>query len=140
MQGASDTNLEVITDAHHYAFLLSPLSGPDDAAYVVRFLYPPATQVPDGAVVAMDSTYKLSGARSLWPIAIADDGRSTSIRWAPETALPAVFAEDARGQEALVTGRMTGDNLVIDGVAPHYIFRLGRDEATASRLPKRRKP
>ncbi len=130
LAGASPTNMIVITSGRRYVFILSaPVDGA--SSFVVRFNYSgPARSA--GRPASESATYRLSGAKSLFPIVMRDDGRSTYIRWKKETALPAVTAIKD-GQESLVNGRMVGDHYVIEGVAMRYLFTYGDLTATAVR-------
>jgi len=47
--------------------------------------------------------------------------------------LPAVFALEEGGKEAIVNGRMVGGDYVIEGTSPKYVLRLGDARAIASR-------
>jgi len=135
------SNLTVVTSARIYTFELNPLFGPSGAmAYVVRFTYPgaeAASAAPETPAVA--GRYRLSGARALRPSRISDDGQHTYIEWPRESALPAVYALDERGQEALVNGMMRDDLFVIDAVVPRLVFRIDRDVARAVRVPESRR-
>jgi type IV secretion system protein VirB9 len=133
------SNLTVVTSARLYAFELSPLFGPSASmAYVVRFTYPAAeTESADAGPAALAGRYRLSGARALRPSRISDDGRHTYIEWPRESALPAVYALDERGHEALVNGMMRDDLYVIDAVVPRLVFRIDRDVARAERVAER---
>jgi type IV secretion system protein VirB9 len=127
---AATTNMIVVTDVRRYVFLLSPGGGQD--LFVLRFSYPQeATTAAAAAKPA--ATYRMTGARSLFPSAIRDDGSRTTITWAEQTELPAVFAIGDGGTEAIVNGRMVGRDYVIEGTAPKFIFRRGDAEAVASR-------
>ena len=131
LAGASPTNMIVITSGRRYVFLLSA-PGDGMSSFVVRFNYPDGNARVAGGAAAEPATYRLSGARSLFPVVMRDDGRSTFIRWRKETALPAVTAI-RDGHESLVNGRMVGDHYVIEGVAARYQFTYGDLQATAVR-------
>ena len=130
------SNLTVVTSARLYAFELNPLFGPSpEMAYVVRFTYPAAeTASAETGPAALAGRYRLSGARALRPSRISDDGRHTYIEWPRDRTLPAVYALDERGQEALVNGMMRDDLFVIDAVVPRLVFRIDRDVARAERV------
>jgi type IV secretion system protein VirB9 len=135
LAGAAVTNMIVITDARRYLFQLQPSGGDGQSLYVLRFSYPDkagAASDPASAAAAL-ARYKLSGTRGLFPTAMHDDGKRTTIRWAEQAAMPAVFAVGEGGKEAIVNGRMIGGDYVIEGIAPKYMFRLGDAEAVASR-------
>jgi type IV secretory pathway VirB9-like protein len=82
----------------------------------------------------MVGRYKLSGAAELRPAQISDDGTHTYIVWAPDQALPAVFAVNARGTEEMVDGYMRNDIFTIDRVHPQLVFRIDKKLARAKRI------
>lgn len=135
VQAGPPTNMTVVTDVRTYAFDLTALPGPSPAmAYTMRFRYPRVTSPLPSAVAGMEGRYKLSGARTLRPNAISDDGAKTYIRWAPDVALPAVFAVDAQNRETLANGNMREDFYVIDSISPRLVFRIDKQVARADRL------
>lgn len=142
IQAGASTNMTVVTSVRVYLFELIPMYGPSaDMAYTVRFRYPAAgTAEPTGAEAPAlaEGRYRLSGARSLRPDRINDDGRHTYIEWAPGRSIPAVYALDASGQEALVNGMMRDDVFVIDSVARRLVFRVDRRVARADRARRSR--
>jgi type IV secretion system protein VirB9 len=133
------SNLTVVTSTRLYTFELNPLFGPSpEMAYVVRFTYPSAVaETAEAGPAALEGRYRLSGARALRPSRISDDGRHTYIEWPRDRALPAVYALDERGQEALVNGMMRDDLYVIDAVVPRLVFRIDSDVARAERVAER---
>lgn len=100
------------------------------AAYLVRFLYPASTDVESAGPVW---TYRLKGDKSVRPSAISDNGVRTTIAFAADQALPAVFALNASGDEEVVNGYMRGDYFVIDRVYPELVFRIDKAKANARR-------
>jgi type IV secretion system protein VirB9 len=137
LQAGVSTNMTVVTSVRVYLFELSPLYGPSsDMAYTVRFHYPgtdsaAADPAPVGAV---EGRYRVSGARELRPSRIGDDGTHTYIQWPAESAIPAVYALNDAGQEALVNGAMREDMFVIDAVVPRLVFRIDQHVARADRV------
>jgi type IV secretion system protein VirB9 len=136
---ATTTNMIVITDARRYVFLLEPQGGASgspgaggEGLFVLRFTYP-ASAAPAKAAAAAPATYRLAGARNLFPSAMRDDGQRTTITWPDKAALPAVFALEEGGKEAIVNGRMMDGDYVIEGTASKYVFRMGDVRAIASR-------
>jgi len=130
MPGASPTNLIVLTDQRRYVFLLEP-AAESQSSFVVRFSYlgdAPARSAGLNPV----ATYRLQGDRALFPQFMYDDGKRTTVTWAKQTPLPAVFTMNAR-EEAVVNGRMVGNDYVIEGTASRYKFRFGDAEAVAVR-------
>lgn len=134
LAGTAQTNMIVVTDVRRYVFLLGPADRQDDAQFVLRFVYP-TLQPVQLAGSPVSATYRFGGVKALVPITMSDDGRRTIISWNATTELPAIFAIDRSGREAIVNGRMVGRDYVVEGIAPRYIFRLGRQKATAIRKP-----
>lgn len=133
LPGAAATNMIVVTDRHRYVILLEPADGQSLVPFVLRFTYD-----EEGQLLSQQQelrSYRMSGARSLRPVAMSDDGQRTTITWSQDTSLPAVFAVDESGKEALVNGRMIGDSYVVEGVASRYVFRAGSERTTARRNP-----
>lgn len=136
--GAVPTNMVVVTDRRSYVFLLSP-SGGEQSSFVMRFTY------PDHVTLTADklrrvATYKLRGERALFPILMYDDGKRTTVRWAANASLPAIFSLND-GTEAVVNARMIGRDYVIEGTANSYRLRHGDAEAIAvRRVLKNRRP
>lgn len=133
--GALPTNLTVITDQRSYAFTLSESSGAARIQpYVLNFVYPAPPAGPEQANIEKPARYELKGERSLWPESIADDGQFTSLRWAEDAALPAIYQEDAQGNLALVNGLMRDGVFVLEGVPRRLVFIQGKARASAIRV------
>ncbi|WP_230771584.1 TrbG/VirB9 family P-type conjugative transfer protein [Sphingomonas sp. Leaf4] len=128
LPAASATNMVVVTDRRRYVFLLAADRSSD--VYVLRFSYPQAAEAEVTTI-----GYRLRGDKDLFPVAMGDNGRRTTIRWADTDSLPAIFADDGHGQDALVNGRMVDNAYVIEGTARRYVFRRGKRRAIAVRLP-----
>ncbi len=133
------TNMTVVTSARVYLFELTPLSGAlTEMPFTVRFRYPGDTAAEAASQAApIAANYRVSGTRALRPSRIGDDGTHTYIEWPEDTSLPAVYAIDARGQEALVNGGMRDGLFVIDGVPQRLVFRIDQHVARAVRVPPR---
>ena len=129
--GAAPTNLVVTTDVRRYVFLLAASDLTPSTPFVVHFAYPEIVASMD--VAAPTTAYHFTGDKRLFPVAMSDDGLNTSVSWSTATRLPAIYATDADGNEALVNGRMVDDTYVIQSVASAYIFRLGMARAVAHR-------
>lgn len=134
LSGAAPTNMVVITDARRYVFDLDPGGSPDRTSFVLRFDYPGN----EAAASRQASSYKFSGDRQLFPVAMRDDGQRTRVRWGKETPMPAIVAIGDGQAETLVNGRMVGNEYVIEGTAERYKFRYGTAEAVAVRRPVKR--
>lgn len=140
LPAAAPTNLIIVTDQRRYVFMITADGGGGSAgAFVVRFSYP---QGQPGSIqrVVRTADYKLRGNKTLYPLAMTDDGQRTTITWDRQTSLPAIFAIDERGHEALVNGRMVDGDYVIQGTAKRYVFRLGKVNASATRMPLKALP
>lgn len=137
---AMTTNLMIVTDQRRYVFVISADSGGNGSgAFVLRFSYP-LGQPGSPQQVVRSADYRLRGNKTLYPIAMSDDGKRTTITWDLKTSLPAIFAIDDRGREALVNGRMVDGDYVIEGVAKRYVFRLGKVHADATRMVLKGRP
>jgi type IV secretion system protein VirB9 len=138
LRSSGTTNMSVITDVRVYSFeLTATYAAGGDTPFTVRFTYPDA---PGGAQPQARpgvGRYRMSGARSLRPAAIEDDGVRTSVRWGASQTLPAVFAIDDQGDEVLLTGHIRDDRFVIDAVHRTLLFRLDGETARAQRLRER---
>jgi type IV secretion system protein VirB9 len=143
VQPGVSTNMTVVTDIRTYAFDLHPLPGPSATmAYTVRFSYPapPQTNLQTAeAGIVHDVRYRVSGDKKLRPSAISDDGIKTYIEWPANVAMPAVYAINDQGREALVNGIVQDKTFVIDGVARQLLFRIDKRVARATRLMPRAK-
>lgn len=141
MQPGVSTNMTVVTDIRTYAFDLHPLPGPSESmAYTVRFIYPapPGASPQTGEASAgavPDARYRVSGDKKLRPSGISDDGVKTYIEWPANVAMPAVYAINDQGREALVNGSVQDKTFVIDGVAQRLMFRIDKRVARATRVP-----
>ena len=130
------TNMTVMTDARRYLFMLDSAGGPG-SPYVVQLSYPAAPSsgaLPEQPAPALaEGTWKVTGDRNLRPLEIHDDGAKTYIQWAPDQALPAVFAIPPSGGEEVVDGYMRDTVFVIDRVHPKLVFRIDNHTAIARR-------
>jgi type IV secretion system protein VirB9 len=138
-----DTDMTVVTDTRLYAFELTSSPSLDPAmAFVVQFHYPSAPQPREPVVASSDVVaYRFAGARELWPSAMQDDGRSTSIVWPDTAVIPAVFLIGPDGKRALANGEVRDGRFVINQVAERFIFEASGKTAVATRRVKTmRKP
>lgn len=139
-QNARST-LSVMTSRRAYYFELEATESPL-AASRVRLVPLPALTPLDppapGVAVAssapvIETTYKLSGDRSLRPVRVDDDGRRTTIEWAEDQALPATFGIGPTGEEEVADGHMRDGVYVLDRVWSELVFRMDEDRARAKR-------
>lgn len=128
------TNMTVITNLRRYSFQLTALGQPTRATpFTVRFLYAPPVAVieaappPDPAPEVRNAAYAFQGSRALLPVRIFDDGRDTYFAFRSDEDLPAVFAVDPDGAEAVVNLRLRDGLFVADRVARGFVLRRGGD-------------
>lgn len=137
---APEGTLDVVTGQRSYRFMLRVEEG-YSAGLVVRFVdqtvMPDAYQdTPPDPGPVQTWGYRLKGDTEVRPAGITDNGVTTQITYAPDQALPAVFAIGPTGDEEVVNGYMRGDLFVIDRVYEELVFRIDRDKATAQRNEK----
>ncbi len=138
-EGAAPATLIVETDGRTYEFALEIGLGLM-AAYLVRLEYTdPVSVTGQGPqsdlepVTDLTWSYRLRGDHEVRPVSVRDNGEKTIITYAPDQALPAVFAVGPTGDEEVVDGYMRGDVFVIDRVHQELVFRIDRENATARR-------
>jgi type IV secretion system protein VirB9 len=146
-QADAATNMTVVTSVRVYSFDLAALPFPSpQTPYAVQFRYP-AGKARAGTSEYVDvspatrrlSRYKVGGDRRLWPSTVTNDGQHTFIAWPRNADIPAVYAPDQAGKEALVNGMMgTDDVYVVDGVPQQLTFRIDGRVAWALRLNPRK--
>lgn len=137
----SRVQLDVFTDRRFYRFRLAA-SGPNAVSSAVLQV----DAAPAPAPVALEAappqiwSYRVSGDPAVQPADITDDGIRTTIRYADDQALPAVFAIGPTGEEEVVNGHMRGDAFVIDRVHRELVFRIDRSMARAQRNREPERP
>jgi type IV secretion system protein VirB9 len=140
------TNLTVLTNRRHYQFdytALSQRSAADDqdVIYALRFTYPPqpSQTAADAAAKRVESQldgasglrpqnidYWYCGQPTLRPVAAADDGVHTRLRFAANSELPAIFVRNEDGSESLLNFSMDAGDLIVHRVAKQFILRRGK--------------
>ena len=137
-----DTNLTVLTTrrAYHFDYSASarrPDPGVEDMVYVLRFTYPPPpasagesaaalARALDGAgAVPRNLDYWYCGSPELKPIAAADDGLQTRLRFGSLQELPAIFLRNDDGSESLVNFTVDGADVIVHRVSRRLIVRRG---------------
>lgn len=143
IEGVQGT-MDITTDRREYRFGLRTDTGLT-AAYLVRFDFdgPPNQSAQYAAPPPLPTFtsaelwhYRLKGDRQVRPQQVRDDGVRTTITYAPDQALPAVFAIGPSGQEEVVNGYMRDGVYIIDRVYDHLVFRIDRKKAKAIREGK----
>jgi len=140
MQGAANTNLTVVTDTREYNFDLTAIPAPDPTTPLsLRFAYP----VSLGAPAPQDrpkAHFRFTGATSIRPTVMDDNGMATFVTWRDDGQIPAIFMINDQGTEVLINGAMRDGKYVIDLVADRFVFRLGNQKATAVRVLDKGQP
>lgn len=130
----SSTGMVIATDRRFYRLMVTTGTSLL-AATAITFRYDAPADLagaPPGPPAAA-SSYRLRGDRGLFPATIRDDGIRTWLTFAPDQALPAVFAIGAAGEEETTNGYMRDGTFVLDRVYPQLVFRIDRLKATAER-------
>jgi type IV secretion system protein VirB9 len=130
-----DTNMTVVTNLRRYNFALSVRSKAPAKAipYTVRFLYPAAMVAvvvpppPPPPPVDRNHAYSYQGSTKALPVKMFDDGQSTYFTFGPDEDLPAIFAVDPDGGEAVVNSHMFDGYIVVDRIAPGFVLRRGSE-------------
>ncbi len=143
----SNTNMTIVTNRHTYYFHLisQPGNKQNQSTYAIQFRYPDQTRARTLANMRYNAiqkrailnahknphdynwNYSFSGARSIMPLHIFDDGRFTYLQLRSGQPIPAIFAVDnVAGQESVVNYRRDGQYLVVQQVAPQFTLRDGK--------------
>ncbi|MEN9917346.1 MAG: protein LvhB9 [Pseudomonadota bacterium] len=143
----SNTNMTVITNQHTYYFhLISHQNDiPSNNTYALRFIYPEEerahllsqvryNQAQKQAILNANShpqnynwDYSFSGAHSIMPLHIFDDGQFTYMQLQAGQAIPAIFSvNNSSGKEAVVNYRREGDYLIVQQLSPQFTLRADR--------------
>ncbi|TCM15080.1 type IV secretory pathway VirB9-like protein [Novosphingobium sp. PhB165] len=130
--------MSVRTNMRSYEFELTA-GTPQSVPAVVRLVNPPPPSFPVPPVMqagggSQQSTYRLSGNKTLLPTSIRDDGAKTYIEWKGDRAMPATFALGPTGNEQMVDGYVRGGVYTIDRVYETLIFRIDKEHARATRV------
>jgi type IV secretion system protein VirB9 len=143
-QPTGGTNLTILTNRRAYfvdyrALARAPRA--DEAVYSIVFRYSAAEASPDavpgprapsdGLLDAprpeLNRDYWYCGSPSLRPLTALDDGLQLRLTFAPHAELPAVFAAEPDGEEALVNTHVESDTIVVHRLADRLVLRRGRE-------------
>ena len=130
-----DTNMTVVTNLRRYQFQLSvKAKAPARAVpYAVRFVYPtPAVAMvvpppPPPPPEDKNHAYSYQGSTKALPTRLFDDGQATYFAFARDEDLPAIYAVEPDGGEAVVNSHMRDGYVVVDRVAPGFVLRRGSE-------------
>jgi type IV secretion system protein VirB9 len=145
MSKNNPTSMTVATSMRIYSFLLTAYEGKGpndpDAMFRLRFLYPippaPVVEAPPPVVVPppppkpedFNFQYETKGTKTLIPVRVFDDGKSTYFQFAPGKDTPAVFAIGVDGREEMANTRVASGYTIADFVAQTFILRYGKAKA-----------
>lgn len=135
------TNMTVVTDARIYMFELIP-STPygEGQAFSLSFTYPEDEMAAKAPVQAVASyRYRISGARTLRPSVVMQEGQNIIIEWPESAALPAIFRIEEDGNETLVNSEIKDGRFIIAGLPKTLLFRLDKQVAKAVRVKAKAK-
>ncbi len=129
------TNMTVITNLRRYNFQLSVATkaAAKTVPFTVRFTYPPPVvaifQPPPPPPPPEDKnhSYSYQGSSALLPDRMFDDGEATYFTFREHEDLPAIYAIEVGGAEAVVNSHTRDGYIVVDRVAPGFILRRGKE-------------
>lgn len=127
------TNMTVVTNLRRYNFQLSvrDIHSTRAIPYAVRFIYPPPAMAmvepppPPVPPVDRNHAYSFQGSAKAAPTQLFDDGAATYFAFGRDEDLPAIYAVDADGGEAVVNSHMREGYIVVDRLAPAFVLRRG---------------
>ena len=143
-QPNAGTNLTILTNRRAYFVdyrALGRQPRADEAVYSIAYRYadagpssamaskdsPPVEEVLGGARPEQNRDYWYCGSPSLRPIAAVDDGLQLRLTFAPHAELPAVFAAEPDGEEALVNTHVENDSIVVHRLTERVVLRRGQE-------------
>ena len=111
------TNMTVVTNLRRYEFQLTvrAKAPPHAIPFSVRFLYAqPAVAVvlpppPPPPPEERNTAYTYQGSDKALPVKVFDDGQATYFAFKVQEDMPAIFAVDPDGGQAVVNSHMRGD-------------------------------
>lgn len=135
MSQRPSTNMTVVTNLRRYNFELGlrPRAQAKSAPFSVRFLYAPPVIAyvppppPPPPPVEKNTAYSYEGSAKTLPTKVFDDGRDTYFAFRAEEDMPAIFAVDPDGAEAVVNTRQRDGYVVVDRVVRGFVLRRGSE-------------
>ncbi len=131
-----DTNMTVVTTLRTYNFQLSALrarGASRSVPFTVRFLYPApavafiAPPPPPPPPQERNRNYSYQGSTKTLPARMFDDGESTFFAFKSQEDLPAIYAVDPDGKEAVVNSHERDGLVVVDRIARGFVLRRGSE-------------
>lgn len=134
MSARPPTNMTVITNLRRYTFQLSvQKQATKTTPFTVRFLYAaPVVAVvapppPPPPPVERNTAYSYDGSTHALPVKVFDDGLDTYFTFKADEDMPAIFAVDPDGGEAVVNTRQYQGYTVVDRIARGFVLRRGKE-------------
>jgi len=135
MSSRPSTNMTVVTNLRRYNFELGlrPRAAARTAPFSVRFLYAPpvvayiAPPPPPAPPAERNVAYSYEGSGKTLPVKVFDDGQDTYFAFREAEDLPAIFAVDPDGGEAVVNTRERDGYVVVDRVTRGFVLRRGSE-------------
>lgn len=134
MSARPPTNMTVVTNLRRYSFQLSvQKQASRNLPFSVVFLYAPpavayvAPPPPPAPPVERNVAYSYDGSAKTLPVKVFDDGQDTYFTFRQEEDLPAIFAVDPDGGEAVVNTRQRDGYVVVDRVVRGFVLRRGSE-------------
>lgn len=138
MAKGNPTSMTVVTNQRIYSFTLTAVEprGPNDpnAMLRLRFLYPmppvaPVEVVPPPPAPRPEDfnfSYTTSGSKTLAPVRVFDDGKSTYFQFDPRKDTPAMFVLGPDKKEEIANTRVSGPYTIVDFTAETFVLRYGK--------------
>ena len=131
------TNMTVITNRRRYVFALDVDARKATTPWVVRFEYPQVViaaieEPPLPPARTLNHAYDRSGAASLLPARVWDDGKLTYFEFPESVPIPAIFVGGPGKDESLVNTATRGRLTIVQQTAPRFTLRSGKQVAIVS--------
>ena len=144
----ANTNMTIMTNKRTYHFELDALEAAsvteDDVLFYIKFMYPESgdknivvldvnakrSDLPDlRNLDAYNFDYEYSGSDNIAPSKVFDDGEFTYIEFPNKNSyeMPAIYAVDSDGYEAMVNYRIVENYIVVEQLASNFTLRSGND-------------
>lgn len=136
VEDEATTNMTVITNKRTYYFQLDGKDKASAVSFLIRFVYP--NQVDEfrdqnkvnsieEKLALMNWHYSTSGDKDLFGIKkIFDDGQFTYFLFDENKDIPAIYAVDSEGYEAIVNTRREGKYIVVERTNNKFTLRNGQ--------------
>ncbi len=144
----ANTNMTIMTNKRTYHFELDAVEAAsvteDDVLFYIKFMYPESedknivvfdmnekrSDLPDlRNLDAYNFDYEYSGSDNIAPSKVFDDGEFTYIEFPDKNSyeMPAIYAVDSDGYEAMVNYRIVENYIVVEQLASNFTLRSGND-------------